>query len=122
VLAAKFVAEFGDIGRFALLGRLASWAGPTPKHHESDTTIHRDRITKMGSRLVRWAAVEAARRTSTHSDLGALAGSRRGSPRPQHQRRPAGRRRPAADRGAHPGVPGAVHDDGGRTGRWRSRA
>ena len=28
--------------------QLASWAGLTPKHHESDTTVHRGRITKQG--------------------------------------------------------------------------
>ncbi len=26
---------------------MASWAGLTPRHHESDTTVHRGRITKM---------------------------------------------------------------------------
>ena len=34
----------------------------TPKHRESDTTVHRGRITKQGNRLVRWAAVEAVQR------------------------------------------------------------
>jgi transposase len=48
VLAAVFVAEIGDITRFTKPERLASWAGLTPKHHESDTTVHRGRITKMG--------------------------------------------------------------------------
>ena len=37
--------------------------GLTPKHHESDTTVIKGRITKQGSRLVRWAAVEAAQKT-----------------------------------------------------------
>jgi transposase len=60
VLAAIFVAEIGDAGRFAGPAQLASWAGLTPRHRESDTTIHRGRITKQGSNLVRWAAVEAA--------------------------------------------------------------
>jgi hypothetical protein len=48
VLAAVLVAEIGDIGRFARPEQLASWAGLTPKHHESDTTVHRGPITKMG--------------------------------------------------------------------------
>ena len=48
VLAAVFVAEIGDIGRFHRAEQLGSWAGLTPKHHESDTTVHRGRITKMG--------------------------------------------------------------------------
>lgn len=45
LLGAVFVAEIGDIGRFARAEQLASWAGLTPKHHESDTTVHRGRIT-----------------------------------------------------------------------------
>lgn len=47
VLAAVFVAEIGDITRFPGPPQLASWAGLTPKHHESDTTVHRGRITKQ---------------------------------------------------------------------------
>jgi transposase len=70
VLGAVFVAEIGDIGRFGRPEQLACWAGLTPKHHESDTTVHRGRITKQGSRLVRWAAVEAVQRVSGHTHLG----------------------------------------------------
>jgi transposase len=70
ILAAVFVAEVGDIGRFHRPEQLASWAGLTPKHHESDTTVHRGRITKQGSRLVRWAAIEAVQRVSAHTRLG----------------------------------------------------
>ena len=62
VLAAIFVAEIGDISRFPTARHLASWAGLTPSHRESDTTVHRGHITKQGSRLVRWAAVEAVQR------------------------------------------------------------
>lgn len=60
VLAAVFVAEIGDVERFASPGHLASWAGLTPRHRESDTVVRRGPITKQGSTLVRWAAVEAA--------------------------------------------------------------
>jgi transposase len=70
VLGAVFVAEIGDIARFDRPGQLASWAGLTPKHHESDTTVQRGRITKQGSRLVRWAAVEAVQRVPAHTRLG----------------------------------------------------
>ncbi len=62
VLAAIFVAEIGDIGRFAGAGQLCCWAGLTPRHRESDTHVQRGHITKQGSRLVRWAAVEAVGR------------------------------------------------------------
>jgi transposase len=61
VLAAVFVAEVGDVHRFPGPAQLTSWAGLTPKHHESDTHVHRGRITKQGSRLVRWAAIESVR-------------------------------------------------------------
>jgi transposase len=81
ILAAVFVTEIGEIERFRRAAQLASWAGLTPKHHESDTTIHRGRITKQGSKLVRWAAVEAVQRTDKHGHLGQIrdqVGARRG--------------------------------------------
>jgi transposase len=62
VLAAVFVAEIGDVHRFAGAPLLCSWAGLTPRHRESDTTVRRGPITKQGPRLVRWAAVEAVQR------------------------------------------------------------
>ncbi len=63
VLAAVFVAEIGDVTRFPSARQLTCWAGLTPRHRESDTTVHRGPITKQGSRLVRWAAIEAVQRT-----------------------------------------------------------
>src|SRR5512132_2573193 len=62
VLAAVFVAEIGDVHRFAGAPQRCSWAGLTPRHRESDTTVRRGPITKQGPRLVRWAAVEATQR------------------------------------------------------------
>ena len=59
VFAAVFVAEIGDVGRFVNARQLCSWAGVTPRLRESDAHTHRGHITKQGSRLVRWAAVEA---------------------------------------------------------------
>lgn len=61
-LAAVFVAEIADVHRFPTPGHLASWAGLTPRHRESDTKVHRGSITKQGSALVRWAAVEASQK------------------------------------------------------------
>jgi transposase len=72
ILGAVFVAEIGDVSRFATAGQLASWAGLTPKHHESDTHVHRGRITKQGSRLVRWAAVESVQILPTTTAVGQL--------------------------------------------------
>ncbi len=61
-IAAIFVAEIGDVGRFRSAEALCSWAGLAPRHRESDTKVVRGSITKMGSRLVRWAALEAVAR------------------------------------------------------------
>ena len=63
VLAAVIIAEIGDVTRFRRPGQLASWAGLTPRHHESDTTIIGGHVTKQGSRLLRWALIEAIQRT-----------------------------------------------------------
>jgi transposase len=71
-LGAVFVAEIGDVHRFAGPAQLASWAGLTPKHHESDTHVHRGRITKQGSRLVRWAAIESVQRLGPGTGAGRL--------------------------------------------------
>jgi transposase len=62
ISAAIYVAEIGDISRFPSARHLCSWAGMTPKLHESDTKSHKGRITKQGSTIVRWAAVEAVAR------------------------------------------------------------
>ena len=69
VLAAIFVAEIGDVHRFASAAHLASWCGVTPRHRESDTTIRRGPISKQGSKLVRWAAIEAAQKLRRDSWL-----------------------------------------------------
>jgi transposase len=62
ILAAIFVAEIGDASRFPSARHLCSWAGITPSHRESDVKVHRGHITRQGSNLVRWAAVEAVAR------------------------------------------------------------
>ncbi len=81
VLGAVLVAEIGDITRFARPAQLTCWAGLTPKHHESDTHVHRGRITKQGSRLVRWAVVESVQKVPKTSAVGMVReqiGARRG--------------------------------------------
>lgn len=81
VLGAVLVAEIGDVSRFDRPEQLTSWAGLTPKHHESDTHVHRGRITKQGSRLVRWAAVESVQILPKSSTVGMIrerVGARRG--------------------------------------------
>ncbi|MGB9227429.1 MAG: transposase [Mycobacterium sp.] len=70
-LAAVFVAEIGDAHRFTGPAQLCSWAGLTPRHRESDTVVHRGHITKQGSKLVRWAAIEAVQRHPTTTKIAA---------------------------------------------------
>jgi transposase len=70
ILAAVFVAEIGDVHRFPGPAQLVCWAGLTPRHRESDTKVVRGRITKQGSKLVRWAAVEAIQRAGEDTPYG----------------------------------------------------
>ena len=60
VLAAVFVAEIGEAARFPDAARLVSWAGLTPRHRESDTTVRRGPITK--SRLEECSPISGYRR------------------------------------------------------------
>jgi hypothetical protein len=60
VIAAILLAEIGDVSRFRSPEALCSWAGLTPRHFESDLTVHRGPITKMGSPLVRWRSKKAS--------------------------------------------------------------
>jgi transposase len=69
--AAVFVAEIGDVSRFSRPQKLCCWAGLTPRHRESDTTLRRGPITKQGSTLVRWAAIEACQHTRAGTKLAA---------------------------------------------------
>jgi hypothetical protein len=81
VLAAVFVAEIGDVTRFDNPRQLCSWAGLTPRHRESDAHTHRGHITKQGSRLLRWAAVEAVSGAARDRSVTAIkrrVGDRRG--------------------------------------------
>ena len=62
VLAAVICAEIGDVTRFRKPGQLCSWAGLTPRHYESDLKVIRGHCSKQGSRMLRWALVEAIQR------------------------------------------------------------
>lgn len=61
-LAAVLVVEIGDVSRFPSAAALCCWAGLTPRLYSSDTKTHRGHVSKEGSALVRWAAVEAVQR------------------------------------------------------------
>jgi len=72
VLAAVIIAEIGDVTRFGNAARLCSWAGLTPRHRESGTKVTRGHVTKQGSRLLRWALIEAVQRIPRDSVTGAI--------------------------------------------------
>ena len=72
VLAAVITAEIGDVTRFKNPGQLCSWAGLTPRHRESDIKVTRGHVTKQGSRLLRWAVIEAIQRAPADSVTGAV--------------------------------------------------
>jgi transposase len=70
VLAAVITAEIGDVHRFKTAGQLCSWAGLTPRHRESDIKVTRGHVTKQGSRMLRWALIEAIQRVPRDSVIG----------------------------------------------------
>jgi transposase len=72
VLAAVIIAEIGDVTRFKNAAQLCSRAGLTPKHRESDVKVTRGHVTKQGSRLLRWALIEAIQRIPKDSVIGGV--------------------------------------------------
>ena len=72
VLAAVIIAEIGDVHRFRNPAQLCSWAGLTPRHRESDVKVTRGHVTKQGSRLLRWALIEAIQRVPRDSLIGSV--------------------------------------------------
>ena len=56
--AALIVAEIADIKRFQNYKQLCSWAGLVPSVHQSGSVRRFGRITKQGSRWLRWILVQ----------------------------------------------------------------
>jgi transposase len=56
------LAEIGPIDRFPSAKKLCSYAGLVPSVHQSGQTSYNGRITKQGSRYIRWAMIEAAQK------------------------------------------------------------
>lgn len=52
--------EIGDISRFPSHNKLASWAGLVPSMHQSGTSFYNGKITKEGSKRLRWTLVQCA--------------------------------------------------------------
>ena len=72
VLAAVITAGTGDVTRFRNAGQLCSWAGLAPRHRESDIKVARGHGTQQGSRLLRWAVIEAIQRAPADPAAGAV--------------------------------------------------
>ncbi|MEM3693031.1 MAG: IS110 family transposase [Candidatus Bathyarchaeia archaeon] len=71
--AILILAEIGDIHRFPSPSKLASWAGLVPSIHQSGDKAYTGRITKRGSKWLRWILVQAAQRASLSDErLGSL--------------------------------------------------
>jgi len=122
-LGAVFVAEIGDVRRFRRPEQLASWAGLTPKHRESDTKVRRGRITKMGSKLVRWAALEAVQRVGPQTRIGAFrdqVAERRGRNQPRDISHPSRQRLGKAGQHVRLAAETADAGHGGRPERRQS--
>jgi len=64
--ATTFVAEVGDIRRFDKADKIASFAGLTPKVHQSGERTKFGRITKQGSNNLRWIMIQAANAAVQH--------------------------------------------------------
>jgi transposase len=60
--------EVGPITRFPDYKKLVSWAGLAPSVHQSGNVEYNGSITKRGSRMLRWAMVEAARVAIQHDE------------------------------------------------------
>jgi len=60
--------EIGSIDRFPDYKKLVSWAGLAPSLHQSGSIEYSGRITKQGSRMLRWIMVEAARVAVNHDE------------------------------------------------------
>lgn len=58
--ALLIMSEIGDIRRFSKTKQLCSYAGLVPSVYQSGNTLRRGRITKQGSRWLRWILTQCA--------------------------------------------------------------
>nr|AHE14786.1 putative transposase for insertion sequence element [uncultured bacterium] len=111
-LAAVFTAEIGQADRFASAAHLASWAGLTPRHRESDTVVRRGGAARADHQAgSRPGALGRGRGRPEDPGQRGRAGEQPGpsgrTPRPQHRHRRGGPQAPHAGllraaRRAHP--------------------
>lgn len=60
LISLTFAAEIGDVSRFSSASKLVGYAGLAPRISQSGERSATGRLSKAGSRTLRWAAVEAA--------------------------------------------------------------
>lgn len=60
LLGLTFAAEIGDVARFESARKLVGYSGLVPRVRQSGESSRTGRLSKAGSPLLRWAAVEAA--------------------------------------------------------------
>ena len=60
LLSLTFAAEIGDVSRFSSPAKLVGYAGLAPRIIQSGERSATGRLSKAGSRTLRWAAIEAA--------------------------------------------------------------
>lgn len=62
ISALTIIGEIGDINRFPSAKQLMGYAGLVPSTYASGESVRHGRITKQGSRWLRWTMVDAAHR------------------------------------------------------------
>ena len=60
ILSLTILSEIGEISRFKRARQLSSYCGLCPSTAQSGNTLRHGRITRQGSKWLRWAFVEAA--------------------------------------------------------------
>ena len=60
LIGLTFASEIGDVSRFSSPAKLVGYAGLAPRISQSGERSATGRLSKAGSRMLRWAAVEAA--------------------------------------------------------------
>jgi len=66
ILSAVIALEVGDVSRFASAGRLASYAGTTPRVHASGGKVRYGTLRPDVNRYLKWAFAEAANSVALH--------------------------------------------------------
>lgn len=61
--ALLIMAEIGDVNRFDNAEQLCSYAGLVPSTHQSGNTTYHGKITKQGSKWMRWILIQAVQKT-----------------------------------------------------------